>query len=258
MSLSEPNLGSPGSRLRDLRKKLKLSQGILADQIEISQSTLSQIENDHYTLSLAALAALEEQHGVNCNWLISGKGEVFLSNSTSATRSDGFTGAVLPIVNVFAHAGLPEDRQREDDIMEVGHYVLPGFINTSKQYRIFPVEGQSMEPTLYEGDFAICVRLSDKLQSIKEGSVVVVDTKVGVIIKRYYKHDDEDLYLLDSDNPDYKPEILQREDIRQAWHVEGVLTRQLGQVGALPNNRLQRIEQELAELKQLLARLADS
>ena len=258
MSSSETKLGSPGSRLRDLRKQLKLSQGVLADQIDISQSTLSQIENDHYTLSLTALAALGEQYGVNCNWLISGKGEIFFENANN-TDPDKFTGAVLPIVNVLAHAGLPEDRQREDEIMEVGHYVLPGFISTNKEYRIFPIEGQSMEPTLYEGDFAVCSRISDKsLESVKEGTVVVVDTEVGVIIKRYYKHDDEELYLLDSDSAQYKPEILSRNEIRNAWRVEGLVTRQLGQVGALPNNRLQHIEQELAQLKQLLTEMKDA
>lgn len=253
MNLSNPVPPTPGKRLRHIRKNLKLSQGILSEQLDISQSTLSQIENDYYTLSLSAMLRLSDLHGVNSNWLISGQGDVYLKDGAA-----GAYGAFIPLVDAQAHAGYPQNRQSVEYITKLDRFKLPGIevLTNTDDYRIFEIEGDSMEPTLYDGDYVACQRRYKGLLQLIRGELAVIITDSGVICKRFYLSDsDEADYILDSDNPLYQPEILQKEGVREVWVVRSRITKHFNAVGTISNNRLDEIEKQVVEIKRLLTRL---
>ena len=246
---------TPGKRLRHIRKELKLSQGALAEQLDISQSTLSQIENDYYTLSLSAMWRLNELHRVNSNWLISGNGKIFIGLDKVNADSD-----FIPLVNAEAHAGYPDNRESVDFIGQLDRFKIPGIeiLSANNNYRIFEIEGDSMEPTLYDGDFVACRRREEGLSQLTRGQLAVVITTSGIICKRFYLSDKSEFdYIMDSDNPVYKPEILRKDEVLEVWMVHTRVTNHINAIGTITNDRLDLIEKKLYDVFKLLERMTD-
>ena len=253
MNASNPVPPTPGKRLRYIRKDLKLSQGALSEQLDISQSTLSQIENDYYTLSLSAMLRLTDLHGVNSNWLITGQGEIFLKDNEGGVHN-----AFIPLVDAEAHAGYPQNRESVDYIATLDRFKLPGIeiLTNIDNYRIFQIEGDSMEPTLFDGDYVVCQHRKEGILQLTRGQLAVIVTDSGVICKRFYQTDDNQAdYILDSDNPLYQPEILEQDGVREVWVVRSRITKHFNAVGAISGNRLDEIEKQVFEIKRMLTQL---
>lgn len=58
------------TRLRLARERLRLTQGQLAERVEIGESSISEFENGHRSPSLAQLNALAQAVGVSLAWLL--------------------------------------------------------------------------------------------------------------------------------------------------------------------------------------------
>lgn len=69
---------SIGDRLKLLRQFLKLTQKDLAEVLEIKQPTIVSIEKGQTKLSVEQLYKLQELYKASSNWLITGKGEMFV------------------------------------------------------------------------------------------------------------------------------------------------------------------------------------
>ena len=67
-----------GERLKILRNKIGLKQGEFAKRLEISQGLLSGIENGNESLSVRNIKLICLEFSVNEEWLLIGKGEMFL------------------------------------------------------------------------------------------------------------------------------------------------------------------------------------
>ncbi|WP_228551812.1 helix-turn-helix domain-containing protein [Paenibacillus sp. B01] len=59
-----------GTKIRHLRKKLSFNQSQFAALLGISQGTLSDIENEKYTPSFETLVSLNQQIGIDFNWML--------------------------------------------------------------------------------------------------------------------------------------------------------------------------------------------
>ena len=68
-----------GERLQKARKTLKLSQEDISTQIGISYRAYSSYEREDRKPSIEFLEKLVVQYNLNLNWLIAGKGEMFIS-----------------------------------------------------------------------------------------------------------------------------------------------------------------------------------
>jgi len=60
-----------GDRIKQLRKSLNLTQSQFAILINISQSALSEIENNRFNPSLETLLSIKDKFGINLDWMIS-------------------------------------------------------------------------------------------------------------------------------------------------------------------------------------------
>ena len=78
---------SIGHRLKDLRAAQNLTAQQLADMMGVSRPHITQVENGRRGLSVDLVQALEEATGVNTNWLILGKGDMFSRDTSSATSA---------------------------------------------------------------------------------------------------------------------------------------------------------------------------
>lgn len=68
-----------GDRLQQVRNKFKLNQTDFGAEIGMSQSHYSKIELNKVKPSKTVLYALKEHFGINPNWIMTGKGEMFIS-----------------------------------------------------------------------------------------------------------------------------------------------------------------------------------
>ena len=78
---------SIGHRLKDLRAAQNLTAQQLADMMGVSRPHITQVENGRRGLSVDLVQALEEATGVNTNWLLLGKGDMFSRDTSSATSA---------------------------------------------------------------------------------------------------------------------------------------------------------------------------
>ena len=68
---------TPGSRLKDFRKKERLSQKHLADLLGYDQRKVSRLERDESEFSANILNTLNESYSINADWLLYGKGQMY-------------------------------------------------------------------------------------------------------------------------------------------------------------------------------------
>ncbi|EST51583.1 hypothetical protein T458_24560 [Brevibacillus panacihumi W25] len=61
-----------GRRIKMVRKTNNVNQETFANQIGISQATLSELEQDKYKPSVDTITALATKYGVNIEWLLLG------------------------------------------------------------------------------------------------------------------------------------------------------------------------------------------
>ena len=70
ISIEELNISSIGNRLKNIRKKLKLSQSKFAESIGINQSTWWAYENGKTLISTTSLIALSKKYKYSVDWIL--------------------------------------------------------------------------------------------------------------------------------------------------------------------------------------------
>lgn len=76
-----------GLRLRKIRKHMKLSQQKFSRKFGITQQTLSRYENNKLAIPDDLKISLS-QYGINMNWFLTGKGEMFLDQDKTESYND--------------------------------------------------------------------------------------------------------------------------------------------------------------------------
>ena len=69
-----------GSRIKELRKILKLTQKDFAEQIGMSQSSIAMLEMDKRQLNSKTIRLICNVYSVNESWLTEGRGEMFCAD----------------------------------------------------------------------------------------------------------------------------------------------------------------------------------
>lgn len=65
-------------RIKKIRKILKLNQAELGRNLNIDKSSMSKIETGRLNLNYEGLQKLHQLYSVNLNWLLCGKGKLFI------------------------------------------------------------------------------------------------------------------------------------------------------------------------------------
>lgn len=103
---------------------------------------------------------------------------------------------------------------------ECERYVIPAFRGADFMIRI---TGDSMEPTYRSGDLVACQRVPLSDIFFQWGKTYVLDTVQGSIIKRIKPGSDPNHVLIVSDNPDYQPYELSRQQFNGVALVRGLV-----------------------------------
>jgi phage repressor protein C with HTH and peptisase S24 domain len=163
----------------------------------------------------------------------------------------------IPIIDIQAAAGYPS---------EIGNPVFlqncPTVSITWPQFKngehvMMEIKGNSMEDTIYHGDWVICRRLFNPVEEIKDGyiHVVVTGNKEGgeVVCKRVLNRLASKKHLvLQSDNPEFITYIEPMENILQVWKVEFKMSAILKNKNTDLYKRMNNLEAEISDIRRML------
>ncbi len=162
---------------------------------------------------------------INPEWLLTGKGEMLKSgNIDEPVLHPAVAGQkdAIPLVDVRANAGYGsfDSLITEGDISS--HYVVPKFSRLKPDFMI-EITGNSMAPKYYSGDL-IAVRKLESSEFIQWGRPHLIGTRnQGIMVKRLYPSDQDGHYKCKSDNPEYPPFDVPRDEITGIALVVGVI-----------------------------------
>lgn len=198
-----------------------------------SKGVLSRAINNGTDIQSKWLQVLVENYPqYSPRWLLSGKGEILLSNvgdgdtkvKTSETLLEHYrvpehSHIGIPLIPIDAMAGALNG---DVNVMEYEceRYVIPAFRDADFLIR---VKGDSMRPTYYAGDIVACKRVPLQDIFFQWNKVYVLDTSQGALIKRIKKGEDNEHLLIVSDNPDYEPFQLSKDQFYGVAMVCGLI-----------------------------------
>ena len=190
------------NRLRALRNALRLSQKEFAERLGKGLATIQRWESGQTEPNDKTLRLISHTFGVSYEWLKEGKGEMFVKPKPNARIIPEEEIIWVPIVAKVG-AGYPVD---QGDIEVRGHFPIPRHVWESlpKGTFVTEVSGDSMEPTLHEGDVVAAKPYEGSGDDIPNGKVVIVADANGELVVKRLKHIGG-RPVLTSDNPKYEP-----------------------------------------------------
>jgi len=196
-------------RIKALRKALGLSQSEFGKRLGKALRTIQNWELGVSKIPESELRLIAETFNISYHWLKTGEGEMF--EKEKGMRVEDIIYAhqqkmkenywLVPVVG-RAGAGFPESPAD----VEVLGYVEVCKIAGIKPNQLFAVEihGNSMEPTLQEGDKVVAKIFVGNPFDINNNKIVVVANGDGeLMVKRLRKLNGQ--IVLVSDNPAYPP-----------------------------------------------------
>lgn len=183
----------------------------LADAMGMGKSRISEAlkgKSGKFTDGFVKSFAAAFSEYVNEEWLLEGKGEMAKIDEK----------ALRPHIPLKVSAGYTDTSigtAMEGDCRR--HPLIGGF-----PYYDFTIEvsGDSMMPTLMDGDRIACAWVTDP-NEIDDEKIYVLDTKDGAVVKQIFKTGDE--VVCHSLNPMYRDFRLRSESITKLARVVGIV-----------------------------------
>lgn len=191
-----------GERIKHIRETLGIrSQRKLAEIVEIDYNRIRSLEIDRAKQLLTNEAEqFEVKLKINPWWLMSGRGQMFLTDEGHIVETvyveKKYQIRILPGTNEKNFASLDQ------------FFFLDQSEKTEQMYRVVKMVGDSMEPTLSDGD-AVVIDLNKK--QYVNGLYVIMMNEEFLIHRLTFQLDDT--VAISSDNTSYKPQIAKKEAI---------------------------------------------
>lgn len=260
-------------KLRHCRLSLHLTQEEAALQSGFSQRDISRFEKGRAKTIPNAYMQFLHKAGIDLNSLLdeSVAQAVFRDQAAAAQPARTAEPAVLlvtpdvngnrsvPIVNRKAAANYLTGYQTQEYFEELDALTLPPYLlRGGEQGLVIQVVNDSMEDTIFEGDYLIC-RLIDRGRwpEINDFTVcVVVTDSRGVQVKRVKNRLVRDgLLRLSSDNRRYPSFNVFPDDIHQIWQVVFLLTANLPNRADTLYRKIDTLEDATTDLRELYEQL---
>ena len=225
-------------RFISCQQKLKKEQRVrssrqFAISLDYLPQSLSEILKGRRDVTIELLRKAVEVYQFNPVYLFTGEGPMFMREEdhksfrvltvvTDAQNDERIVHVPMP-----AQAGYASESGSPSFVQELPSFTLPDYKYKVGTHRSFDLAGDSMEPTLFEGDKVVCSYLEPTLweSSIKDNYVYVVVTKGDILIKRVQNRLKEQKVLeLLSDNPYYESIKLKQNEITEIWYVRAKIS----------------------------------
>ena len=150
-----------------------------------------------------------------------------------------------------AQAGYGGQLTNPEFIGELPTFSLPDPYFQSGTFRSFDVSGDSMEPTLYEGERVVCsfTEKESWKHSLKNNHVYVIITSDDIVVKRMENriHLNGTILLL-SDNDYYPPREIPIEEVLEIWSIK----LKISHFVSSPKNIRNALHSEIDQLRDVL------
>jgi len=199
--------------------------------INIHPQCISDIVCGKRSVNCDIISKAVQTFKLNPLFLYTGEGGILLNQEETSNNS---TDPILTIVTdeignerivhvpVNAQAGYGTQLHDPTYIQELPTFSLPGSKYANGSHRCFDVSGDSMEPSIYNGDKVVChfVEPENWFNGVKENHVYVIISREGVVVKRVINNLKKNGTLaLVSDNNFYQPFEIELKDIVEIWQV---------------------------------------
>ncbi len=201
----------------------------IAKQLGTYNHVINSILKGERNITVEQLYKLFEIYQIDANYLFGFSGQMFREENEdgalpvrSLDDRQFFGRMNITLVPNRAMAGYALEHQDDSFLSELPRFSIP---NLEGRLIAFEISGDSMYPTITNGDIVICEPL-DREDPIRDNNVYVVVTDV-VVAKRIQQVRDgglAQLRLISDNNAVYKPYEVDLEDIRQILRVRCRLT----------------------------------
>ena len=164
---------------------------------------------------------------VSAEWLLTGRGKMTIDetedkkNLPKATRTTKPSKGI-PLIPLDAVAGFPATDNEGVYMEDCDRYSIPEFEAKGANFLI-RVSGDSMNPLYNNGDIIACRKI-ESILFFQWGSIYVLDTSQGVLVKYVEECEGSDeCVLCVSENTRFKPFRLPKDDIRSLSTIIGLV-----------------------------------
>lgn len=250
LQMTENQLESFASRLKQIRRSLNLSQAELAEKLDIKQSQISNYERGERNITPAITLSLIDNLNINRKWWETGEGDMFLpkiqregspgelERHEFIDLADGQILMLVPLVDEYAYAGYLAGFKDEEYVDELPKHSIIVNRYHKGTYRSFRAVGDSMtssdvslmESNIYDGNIVTGREIAKvhwkyRLHTHKFSDYVIVH-KDGILIKRVIFHDTDNgtltLHSL-NENKDLYPDFeVSLDDVYQIFNIVDV------------------------------------
>ncbi len=203
----------------------------LAKQLNTYNHVINSILKGQRNITVDQLYKLFEIYGIDANYVFGNSEELFLDKDlvpgevpTRAMKERQKGGREnITLVPVRALAGYALEHQDKNFLNALQKFSIP---NMDGNLLAFEISGDSMLPTITNGDVVICEEL-ERGEPLRDNQVYVIVTDV-VVAKRIQQIKEDSsvvrLRLISDNGAVYKPYEVELEDIRQLLKVKCRLT----------------------------------
>lgn len=214
-------------RFKEVREENNFTQAEFADLLGVKHTT-ADIERGRTKLSGKVVAGLLSRFGINPLWLFGESNQKFLrlNKGDVSPRVVSINSADhenILMVSQKAAAGYPHNVQDVEWYKQLPAFDIPLPEFRHATYRGFQVEGDSMLPTYYPGEWVLAKAVEDLDQAVNN-KVHVVVLYDSVLVKVLQKMPDPSKVLLVSLNQEYLPVEVQVNEVQELWQVNSKLT----------------------------------
>lgn len=228
-------MGNILSRIQEIASNEGITIGAMERSIGASKGVLSRAINNGTDIQAKWLSIIVENYPIySTEWLLTGIGRMIKKDSNGIkaqleTNANSYEQTAIhvsesnnmgiPLIPLSAMAGAFTG---ESSVLEYEceRYVIPAFKGADF---LIQVKGDSMQPTYYSGDLVACERVPLNDLFFQWNKTYVLDTVQGPLIKRIRRGSDENHLLIVSDNTNYEPFELSKEQFNGVALVRGLV-----------------------------------
>jgi SOS-response transcriptional repressor LexA len=175
-----------GSRIKQLRLFLGVTQKVFADSLGVVQGFLSALENGKKVPSNTLLLALCQLYRIDRDWLCTGRGKM-----QTTVSADSAAGGIPLLRKISADFPVVDPNEIES------YLSLPDVQDGCHAFRF---EGDFMAPTIMDGDLVIFKAGDD----VNNKDIVLVTNRWGEVIVRRYRLRGNEVFF-SAENSSYSP-----------------------------------------------------
>jgi len=196
-------------------------------RLDYLPQSLSEILKGRRKVPLELIRKMCLEFNVCSRYLIEGLGAPFKEenpegdNSVLMVVTDTQNNEKIVHIPYAAQAGYGGQLANPEYFDELPKYSLPFDNFHGGTYRSFEIAGDSMEPTLYQGEKLVCafIEADSWISRVKNSHVYIVITEDDIVVKRVENRIAIDqTIVLHSDNDFYPPRIVPASEIREFWY----------------------------------------